>query len=105
VLHIKCINIGSRQPNPNFNGDLEWLKERTPTRVPLDWATTKNNLGEVFLLLADQIEDKTLVAQAQIACSQALEVYERSRSDRYIEAARENLERANAILENLSRTR
>ena len=55
------------------------LEERKRELVPLDWATTENNLGEALLALAQRENGTTLLAEAVVALRAALEERKRER--------------------------
>ena len=48
------------------------MKERTQERVPLDWATTQNNLGVVLKTLGEQTGDIQVLNQAKTVFEAAL---------------------------------
>ena len=85
----------------------EALKEWTRERVPLDWATTQNNLGIALRLLAErQAEsDKALAcktfAEARKAMSGALDVRKEARADYYIAQSEHNLALIDAAMARL----
>ena len=50
------------------------LQERTRERVPLDWATTQNNLGNALFSLAVRTHDRAKLEEARRAVNAAFEV-------------------------------
>jgi tetratricopeptide (TPR) repeat protein len=64
------------------------LEERTRERAPLQWAATLNNLATVLATLEEAVA----------TFRSALEVYEEAKADFYVESARKNLTRAEALL-------
>ena len=58
----------------------EALKERTRARVPLDWAATQSNLGNVLVILGEREKSETeKLEQAVAAYREALKEYTRER--------------------------
>ena len=53
------------------------LEVRTRERVPLDWATTQNNLGNVLLILGERESGTERLEQAVVAYNAALEEFTR----------------------------
>jgi tetratricopeptide (TPR) repeat protein len=69
--------------------------------VPLDWATTQNNLGNALRCLGEREKNPKLVEKAIEAYRSALEVFTESQATYYIEGAQNNLRRAEALLKTL----
>ena len=63
------------------------LQERTRERVPLDWATTQNNLGNVLRILGERENDAERLEQAE-RLKQAVDTY-RAALDPAISASRD----------------
>ena len=57
----------------------EALKERTRERVPLDWASTQSNLGNVLVTLGKRERGTERLEQAVTACTEALKEITRER--------------------------
>jgi tetratricopeptide (TPR) repeat protein len=57
----------------------EALKERTRERVPLDWATTQNNLGNALASLGERESGTARLEQAVVAYGEALKERTRER--------------------------
>ncbi|MBN1868649.1 tetratricopeptide repeat protein, partial [Candidatus Sumerlaeota bacterium] len=57
----------------------EALKERTRERVPLQWATTQNNLGNALFRLGERESGTKRLEEAVTAYREALEVWTRER--------------------------
>ncbi len=74
------------------------LEVRTRDRVPLQWATTQNNLGNALSALGER-EDGTLRLQEAVAAYQgALEVFRPAAASYYVVLTERNLARAEAQL-------
>ena len=76
----------------------EALKERTRERVPLEWALTQNNLGNVLWTLGEHESGTARLNEAVLAYQRALEVLVPARANFFIEMARTNLTRVEAII-------
>jgi hypothetical protein len=74
------------------------LLERTRERVPLDWAGTQNNLGTALRALGERESGTKRLEQAAETYRTALKVYEMANSTYYVETARRNLARTEALL-------
>ena len=57
----------------------EALKERTRERVPLQWATTQNNLGAALMLLGERESGTAKLEEAVVAYREALKERTRER--------------------------
>ncbi|MCH7702316.1 MAG: tetratricopeptide repeat protein [Planctomycetes bacterium] len=77
----------------------EALNERTRERVPLDWATTQNNLGNALMRLGERESGTAKLEEAVSAYREALGVYESAEADHFITVVRENLQRAERLLD------
>ena len=76
----------------------EALKERTRERAPLQWATTQYNLGLALETLGERETSTARLEQAIAAYREALSVFEPAGVTPYIEMAKGNLARAEAVL-------
>ena len=74
------------------------LEVRTREALPLDWATTQNNLGAALSSLGEREEGTARLEAAVAAYRAALEAYEAAGADYYIRLVGENLTRAEALL-------
>ena len=74
------------------------LLEYTRERVPLDWATTQNNLGTALATLGERESGTAQLEQAVEAFRAALEVFEPAKASHYIEGTRHNLAQAQELL-------
>ena len=72
------------------------LEERTRDRVPLNWAATQNNLGNVLLALGERETGTERLEQAVVAYRAALKEYTRDQVPRHWATTRNNL--SNALL-------
>jgi hypothetical protein len=78
--------------------------ERPVERVPLDWATTQENLGILFLSLVqkqaetDEVRALAALKAARDHYAAALEVYEGAKAEYYLNKTRPMLERIDAAL-------
>lgn len=54
----------------------EALKERTRDKVPLNWAMTQGNLGDLYIAWFDKTNDPAHLETAQAHVQDALEVFE-----------------------------
>jgi hypothetical protein len=61
----------------------EALKECTRERVPLEWATTQNNLGTALLALGEREGGTERLEEARAAIASARDVYREAGIDRY----------------------
>ena len=69
--------MGRRESGPErlkqaVHAYTEALKERTRERVPLDWATTQNNLGNALATLGERESGTERLEQAVHAYTEAL---------------------------------
>jgi hypothetical protein len=69
----------------------EALKEWTRERVPLDWATTQNNLGTALATLGERESGTARLDEAVEAFREALGVFEPVQASHYAQLARQNL--------------
>jgi hypothetical protein len=76
----------------------EALKERSRERVPLDWAATQNNLGNALWALGERESGTGRLEAAVQAFTEALSVFEAAGAAYYVSVARNNLDRAQALL-------
>jgi hypothetical protein len=74
------------------------LEERTRERVPLDWATTQNNLGTALSSLGERESGTARLEEAVTAYVNALEVFRVSEADHYKKIAESGLERVRALI-------
>jgi len=79
------------------------LEERTRDRVPLHWAATQNNLGTALQTLWEREPETGRLEAAAAAFRAALEVFEEAGIAHYVQVARGNLARAEALIEELRR--
>jgi len=77
----------------------EALKEYTRDRVPLDWAMTQNNLGSALERLGVRESGTARLEEAVAAYREALTVYQAAEADHYVAGVRENLQRAELLLD------
>lgn len=77
------------------------LEEWTRERVPLDWATTQNNLGEALRILGERESGTRRLEEAVAAYRAALEIFESDHAAYYVDMTKANLERAEALLREL----
>ena len=75
----------------------EALKEYTRERVPLDWATTQNNLGSALMTLGEREAGTARLEAAVAVYQEALQGW-RGTSDAKV--AQNNLQRGQAALDN-----
>jgi tetratricopeptide (TPR) repeat protein len=75
------------------------LEERTRERVPLDWAMTQNNLGNALSALGERESGTKRLEEAVAAFQAALTVFEPAQAIYYVEMAKDNLRRAQALLQ------
>ncbi|MGA7450837.1 MAG: hypothetical protein WBW73_06015 [Rhodoplanes sp.] len=81
----------------------EALKERTRERVPLQWATTQNNLGLALATLGEHENGTVRLVEAVAAYHEALKERTWERTPYYWEQTQRNLERALKLLEERKR--
>ena len=74
------------------------LEEWTRDRVPLNWATTQNNLGTALRTLGERESGSARLEETLLAHESALDVYESARAAHYIAVCRANLNRTLALL-------
>jgi hypothetical protein len=77
----------------------EALKERTRVRVPLDWAITQYNLGNTLLRLGARESGTEHLEEAVAAYREALEVVTPETSSRYFGMIKQNMMRAEELIE------
>src|SRR5690606_42008756 len=76
----------------------EALKERTPERVPLDWAMTQNNLGNALSGLGERESGTARLEEAVEAYRSGLALFRAAGAEYYIGGTQANLARAEAVL-------
>ena len=76
----------------------EALKERTRERVPLDWALTHKSLGSALITLGEREGGTAPLDEAIAVLKAALSVFESAKTAHYVEGARQNLTRAEALI-------
>jgi hypothetical protein len=74
------------------------LENPTHEQMPLDWATTQNNLGGALLSLGKRQPGQARLEEAIAAFRVALEGFKQARAELYISVAEANLARAEALL-------
>jgi hypothetical protein len=80
--------------------DLErGLEERTRERVPLDWATTQNDLGTALSTLGERESGTARLEEAVAAYRAALEERTREAAPHWHDIAQRNLARCLTLLE------
>jgi len=75
------------------------LNRRPRDLVPLDWAMTQNNLGGALAILGERETGTAKLEKAMVAFREALVVFESAKADHYVTVARNNLKRAERLLE------
>jgi hypothetical protein len=70
----------------------EALKELTRERVPLDWATTQNNLGSALLVIGERETGTAKLNEAVTAYREALKEWTRERVPLQWATVQSNLE-------------
>jgi tetratricopeptide (TPR) repeat protein len=76
----------------------EALKEYTREHVPLDWAATRNNLGNALLALGERESGTATLQQAAAAYREALEEWTPENAPYWRDTALRNLDRTNALI-------
>jgi hypothetical protein len=66
--------------------------------VPLDWATTQNNVGNALRVLGERESRTESLQQAVAAYREALKVFTKEATPCWYNIAQQNLDRANALL-------
>lgn len=74
------------------------LELRPRERVPLDWATTQNNLGNALFRLGERESGTARLHEAVAAYRAALEVFREAQAAYYIQNAGNDLQKAEALL-------
>jgi tetratricopeptide (TPR) repeat protein len=74
------------------------LEERTRARVPLDWAMTQNNLGTALRALGGRESGTARLEEAVVAYRDALSIFESAGAAFFVDVARRNLARVDALL-------
>jgi tetratricopeptide (TPR) repeat protein len=72
----------------------DWTRER----VPLQWATTQNNLGNALASLGERESGTQTLTKAVDAYREALTVFDQERSPYYWQGAQQNLNMALALI-------
>jgi Tetratricopeptide repeat len=75
------------------------LEERTRERVPLQWATTQNNLGNALSTLGERESGTARLEEAVTAYRAALEEWTREAAPHWHDIAQHNLTRCLALIE------
>ena len=70
----------------------------TRERVPLQWATTQNNLGAALRTLGERESGTERLEQAVAALRGALEVFRKAGASYYVGIAEASLARSEALL-------
>ena len=78
---------------------LRALGERTPERVPIEWAASQNNLGNALVALGERTGSRHLLEQARDAYLSALEVLNVSDAPRYRDTVQRSLDEVMVKLE------
>ncbi|MEK1895071.1 MAG: hypothetical protein AAAB20_17665, partial [Rhizobium sp.] len=81
------------------------LEERSRERVPLDWASTQNNLGVALACLGEHDSDPARLEEALAALRMALKERTRKRVPHQWAMTQNNLDTALACLQALERSR
>ena len=103
ILGNTFLNLGERESGTRRLKEAvvafrEALKELTPDRVPLEWAKTQNNLGTTLRRLGECESSTKRIEEAITAYKAALEVFEVAQATHYVEIAKSNLRRSEALL-------
>ena len=77
----------------------EALKEYTRERVPLQWTTTQNNLGNALARLGERESGTERLEEAVAAYKAALELFELAQASYYVEITKRNLALAQDLIE------
>lgn len=79
------------------------LKERTRAKVPLQWATTQNNLGSVQLILGLRQKKQALLSAARQSVNNAYAVYEQAKITTYNDYFEERIKKIDQAMAELAK--